>query len=49
VQKEARERGVQIEYLLERVRGMGATKRMQDEKEQSQKLQTVQPIKRAGI
>ena len=41
--------GIKTQYLLEKIRQIGATKRMEEEAEQVGKIQTVKPIKRAGV
>jgi hypothetical protein len=41
--------GIQAKYLLEKIRQIGASKRMEEEANQPGKLQTVKPIKRADV
>jgi hypothetical protein len=41
--------GVETKYLLEKIRRIGASKRMEEEAKQLGKLETVKPIKRAGV
>jgi len=41
--------GIKTQYLLEKIRQIGASKRMEDEAEEAGKIRTVKPIKRAGI
>ena len=41
--------GVETKYLLEKIRQIGANKRMEEDAMQSGKLETIKPIKRAGV
>lgn len=41
--------GVKMQYLLEKIRKIGATKRMEEEAAQAGKLKVVKPIKRTGV
>ena len=50
VETETKRHGsVETKYLLEKIRQIGASKRMEEDAKQSGKLETVKPIKRAGV